>query len=229
MRIVRYALDVLIFLAGLFLLFVLYRGGQDQIQVLGSFYELSEYWQVAILLFCLIIARTLLAWTPQHVPLLIFCGLMIVFLANGKAIGATDTIPTRFLPLSILREGNFDLNEFPRLYEDGLPSYMFKIDDRYISAIPLAQLCWLCRFTSRPRSEIAGRVTDSSIISKNFRPPSLSRNIIRTAGPLRSYWVHRMLWNSNTRQARITTQLNFLFLHPIQGKQSGFLRMGSRA
>jgi len=65
---------------------------------------------------------------------LLFVTALVVYLANGRAIGAGDTLPARYLPFSLLRERNFDLDEFPQLYDeaatrvypllDGLPYYL---------------------------------------------------------------------------------------------------------
>jgi len=65
---------------------------------------------------------------------LLFATVLVVYLANGRVIGAGDTLPARYLPFSLLRERNFDLDEFPRLYGedatrafpllDGLPYYL---------------------------------------------------------------------------------------------------------
>ena len=66
-----------------------------------------------------------------------------VYLANGRSIGSGDTLPARYLPWSILREGNFDLDEFPDLYEgdaalsapllDGVPYYLAYRAGHYVS------------------------------------------------------------------------------------------------
>ena len=65
---------------------------------------------------------------------LLFATVLVVYLANGRVIGAGDTLPARYLPFSLLRERNFDLDEFPQLYDkaatraypllDGLPYYL---------------------------------------------------------------------------------------------------------
>jgi hypothetical protein len=65
---------------------------------------------------------------------LLFATVLAVYLANGRVIGAGDTLPARYLPFSLLREQNFDLDEFPGLYGDdarrafplldGLPYYL---------------------------------------------------------------------------------------------------------
>ena len=47
----------------------------------------------------------------------VFLTCLLVYLANGQTIWSGDTLPARYLPLSILREGNFDLDEFPFLQD----------------------------------------------------------------------------------------------------------------
>lgn len=44
--------------------------------------------------------------------LLLAAGCFLVYLANLRVMGAWDTIPSRMLPISILREGDLDLDEF---------------------------------------------------------------------------------------------------------------------
>jgi hypothetical protein len=43
---------------------------------------------------------------------LLFFGLLAVYCSNLRLLGAGDSIPTRLLPFSILREGDLDLDEF---------------------------------------------------------------------------------------------------------------------
>jgi len=58
--------------------------------------------------------------------LLIFFGLLAVYCANLRVLTSGDSLPTRVLPFSILREGNFDLNEFTweRTRSGYLPYYL---------------------------------------------------------------------------------------------------------
>jgi hypothetical protein len=74
---------------------------------------------------------------------LLFVGALLVYLANGRAIGAGDTLPARYLPWSLLRQHNFDLDEFPSLYGaearrvypvlDGVPYFLRYRDGHYLS------------------------------------------------------------------------------------------------
>jgi hypothetical protein len=58
-------------------------------------------------------------------------------------VGAGDSLPARHLPFSLLREGNFDFDEFPTLYSgeavriypvlDGIPYFLRYRDGHYFS------------------------------------------------------------------------------------------------
>jgi hypothetical protein len=51
-------------------------------------------------------------------PLSLFLGVVFIYSLNGRALTAGgDSIPATYLPLSLLRELDFDLDEFPFLYE----------------------------------------------------------------------------------------------------------------
>jgi hypothetical protein len=69
-------------------------------------------------------------------PLRIFLMALFIYNANGRWIGAGDTIPTRLLPYSLLREGNFDLDEFRFLYAHGVPGYIIPSGRHLVSAYP---------------------------------------------------------------------------------------------
>jgi Dolichyl-phosphate-mannose-protein mannosyltransferase len=69
-------------------------------------------------------------------PLLLFLAVVFVYNLNGRHIGAGDTVPASYIPLSILREFDFDLDEFPFLHETGLPFFLLRINGRIISAYP---------------------------------------------------------------------------------------------
>jgi len=55
---------------------------------------------------------------PRLVSWLLFVGVVLVYVANGRTLGSGDTLPARYLPFSMLREGNADLDEFPFLYDE---------------------------------------------------------------------------------------------------------------
>lgn len=75
---------------------------------------------------------------------LLFLIVALVYVANGRTVGAGDSLPARYLPFSLLREGNFDFDEFPLLYSgdavriypvlDGVPYFLRYRDGHYFSA-----------------------------------------------------------------------------------------------
>lgn len=75
---------------------------------------------------------------------LLFLVVALVYVANGRTVGAGDSLPARYLPFSLLREGNFDFDEFPLLYSgdavriypvlDGVPYFLRYRDGHYFSA-----------------------------------------------------------------------------------------------
>ena len=92
----------------------------------------------------------------RHRLLIIFSLFLIGYLINGKTIGSGDTVPARYLPLSVLREGDFDLDEFRFLYtpetllpqdplsqfvitpkETSIPYYLQNMNGHYVSIYPV--------------------------------------------------------------------------------------------
>jgi hypothetical protein len=81
---------------------------------------------------------------PVAVSLLLFMTVLIAYLSNERTIGAGDTLPSAYLPWSLLQQKNFDLDEFPRLYDgdarqifpllDGIPYYLQYRNGHYLSA-----------------------------------------------------------------------------------------------
>lgn len=75
---------------------------------------------------------------------LLFFSVALVYVANGRTIGSGDTLPARYLPYSLLHEGNADLDEFPLLYDeearrifpvlDGIPYFLHSRRGHYLSA-----------------------------------------------------------------------------------------------
>ncbi len=72
----------------------------------------------------------------QMTPGRLFLLVLFIYLANGKTIGAVDTFPVSYLPFSLLREANFDLDEFPFLYAQGVPGYLIYTGKHYVSFFP---------------------------------------------------------------------------------------------
>jgi hypothetical protein len=66
----------------------------------------------------------------QHSGFLLFSVVFLLYLANGRTLWSGDTLPLRYIPLSLLREGNFDLDEFPFLYTPGGSQY-YELGDNH--------------------------------------------------------------------------------------------------
>ncbi|HLA80664.1 MAG TPA: glycosyltransferase family 39 protein [Thermoleophilia bacterium] len=69
-------------------------------------------------------------------PTRLFLMALFIYNANGRQMGAVDTIPSRLLPYSILKEGNFDLDEFRFLYAHGVPRNLIQAGGHLVSAYP---------------------------------------------------------------------------------------------
>jgi hypothetical protein len=68
-------------------------------------------------------------------PYVLFLGVIFIYSLSGMTqVG--DTVPARYLPLSLLREFDFDLDEFPFLYQPQIPYFLQVINGRIISAYP---------------------------------------------------------------------------------------------
>jgi hypothetical protein len=115
---------VFAFVTALHLLVVLFTGGYD-LSPLGIPVAASRAIPAVVVLLVLVLVR--LGWirrgtapassTPRDAGIL-FAAALLVYLANGRTMPEGDTNAARYLPLSILREGNFDLDEFPFLHAD---------------------------------------------------------------------------------------------------------------
>jgi hypothetical protein len=76
----------------------------------------------------------------SHKAVILFSFLLIVYLANGKTLGSGDTLPARYLPLSILHHGNFYLDEYLApltLNLPYLPYYLRLVNGHYVSDFPV--------------------------------------------------------------------------------------------
>jgi len=71
----------------------------------------------------------------------------LVYNLNLRSISSADTFPTRYLPISILTEGDLDLDEFEFLFvsrylrsggeQDGVPYYLQRRRGHYVSTFPV--------------------------------------------------------------------------------------------
>src|SRR5436309_10617152 len=69
---------------------------------------------------------------------LVFTLALIAYTANGRTIGSGDTLPARYLPLSILRHGDFYLDDYPPTYEAGRKAYwQRRVAGHHVSFYPV--------------------------------------------------------------------------------------------
>ena len=78
----------------------------------------------------------------RFIAAILFIVLVVVYLGNLRLRAAGDSFATRVLPFSVLREGNFDLDEFTwdRTRRGRLPYYVRrrKGDDHTYASAPIA-------------------------------------------------------------------------------------------
>ena len=120
-------------------LVILYTGGYS-VDLRVSSYRLRISGHTITVPIILLLAVTfLLAFLrprarSSHAAGLLFSTILILYLANGRSIPADDTLAARYLPLSILREGNFDLDEFPFLHGH---AFIESAGGHYVSPYPV--------------------------------------------------------------------------------------------
>lgn len=69
-------------------------------------------------------------------PLLLFLLTILIYSLNDRVLYSGDTIPARYLPLSLIRELDFDLDEFPFLYEYTMPYFLTSSHRHVVSTYP---------------------------------------------------------------------------------------------
>lgn len=141
-KIFRIVILLLIIFVFVVLLGILYSGGFINIAGFRNpRAELSTY----VIALCILIPIYQLLKRPasfkeainENSLLLVLCGVLILYTANYRTLGASDTVPARHLPLSILREGNFDLDEFSYLHKVPEMKGMTFTGQHYVSSYPV--------------------------------------------------------------------------------------------
>lgn len=69
-------------------------------------------------------------------PLLLFLLTILIYSLNDRTLWSGDTMSARYLPLSLVRELDFDLDEFPFLYESTLPYFLRSSHGHVVSGFP---------------------------------------------------------------------------------------------
>ncbi len=133
---------IAIVVVALYLLSILLTGGQTR--RLGPVtLDANKAWPAIAALLILLLVRLRLRSASfrelvrEHGALVIFCIALAVYLANGRTIAAGDSTPAKLLPQSILRHGNFYLDEFPEYYSGSLPWYLRHVNGHYVSGYPV--------------------------------------------------------------------------------------------
>ncbi|MCI0617103.1 glycosyltransferase family 39 protein [bacterium] len=139
-NIFRILILVLIIFVSVVLLGVLYSGGV--IDFAGILISKPATLVIAL---CILIPVYRLLRIPapfkeainENSLLFVVCVVLILYFGNYRTLGSSDTIPARYLPLSILREGNFDLDEFSNLHSRASSSGMVYRRNHFISSYPV--------------------------------------------------------------------------------------------
>lgn len=69
--------------------------------------------------------------------LILFFSLLFLYFLTPTIPKTLDTLPARYLPVSIIKEGDFDFDEFPHLYQPEAPYCFTQINGHYYSAYPI--------------------------------------------------------------------------------------------
>jgi len=80
--------------------------------------------------------------TARRTALRLALAAFAIYNANLRSLTSEDTFATRYLPISLLREGNLDLDEFKFLYADAagrgaVPYFLHRAGAHYISNYPV--------------------------------------------------------------------------------------------
>lgn len=141
-KILRILILVLIIFVSLILIGVLYSGGfLNIVEIRIPRTEPTSF----VIGLCILVPIYRLLKHPdsfketinENALLLLVCTVTILYFGNYRTLGSSDTIPARYLPLSILREGNFDLDEFVNLHSRFVSSGMIYRGNHFISFYPV--------------------------------------------------------------------------------------------
>ncbi|HSE40623.1 MAG TPA: hypothetical protein VLH08_07625, partial [Acidobacteriota bacterium] len=140
----------------------------------------------AIIILCVLIAIAALIKNDaslkenfsKSTPALLFCTVMILYVGNFQTFGANDTTPARYLPFSILRQGNFDLDELPALHKRPVFSGLVKTDEHYVSSYPVGAALFAIPFYI---PSVAGKIAANSWISSDLEKLAASCIVLLSA------------------------------------------------
>jgi hypothetical protein len=72
-----------------------------------------------------------------NTPLLLFVSIVLIYSTGGRLDDVGDSLPARYLPLSILREFDLDLDEFSFLHRDRVDYYLQYRNGHFLSTFPV--------------------------------------------------------------------------------------------
>src|SRR5262245_3011491 len=78
----------------------------------------------------------------------LWMGLFAVYVSNGREIGASDTIPSLLLPISMLRGDGVRLDRFRHMWPTNLPYYVVDKGGAVVSRYPLGPPLLALPFTA---------------------------------------------------------------------------------
>jgi 4-amino-4-deoxy-L-arabinose transferase-like glycosyltransferase len=111
--------------------------GPFQIHAYSLHKWMLVFWVVALMKIAIVAWRTRQPLGQLlRTPLLLFLAVGSIYLANESAFWSGDTESTRYLPYSIIRELDFDLDEFPVFHE---PGALFKFPGANVDEVPESQ------------------------------------------------------------------------------------------
>jgi len=170
-------------LAGIYLLSILVTGGYA-VNLAGVKFDAYKLWPaiVATLGFALlrmIFRHGSIEGAFRSSPgFVVFSVALIVFLANGRTISGGDSVPAKYLPLSILGHGNFYLDQLKTPGATKIPYYLRESAGHYVSDYPVGAALMALPFYAP--SVVCG-VSPSSRIFSEFEKVSAATIVALSA------------------------------------------------
>lgn len=129
-------------ISAIYLLSILVIGGYT-IGFAGVHFDAIKLWPAIVATLGFALLRTIFSsgsirGAVQSSPrIFVFAIALIVFLANGRTISGGDSVPAKNLPLSILRHGNFYLDQLMSPGEKKIPYFLCESRGHYVSDYPV--------------------------------------------------------------------------------------------
>ncbi len=171
-NIVRITLLILIALSVFSLLVILYTGGNLKFAGINDRVQPAT----AVIVLCvLIFVSTLLKRNESYNIVLLLCLILIAYSANYRTGGPSDTVPARYLPFSLWRECDFDLDEFAKLHSRAEVSGLIKSEAHYLSSYPVGAAIFALPYYL---PSVLGKVPGNSWIAYDLEKLSASCTVL---------------------------------------------------